>query len=114
MMDKPKRVNLFLNPKLIKNAKMQAALDGLSLGEIVEKALDSYLAPALAVERSTSENGTIVTFKSGPTISTMQPNFTTPPGLGAAPLDANTRWEPAKSEPEVPSMNTVVNVDRDK
>lgn len=98
------RVNIYLNPDLVKNAKMQAALDGLSLGEIIEKALNFYLAPALAVERSTGVNGTVVTFKSGPTISTMQPQFTTPANLGAAPLNANTRWEPAKSEPGVPTQ----------
>jgi hypothetical protein len=37
------RVTLFLNPKLLKRAKVQAVIEDISLTVIVEKALIKYL-----------------------------------------------------------------------
>jgi hypothetical protein len=40
---KKQRVTLFLNPGLLKQAKAQAIVDGLSLTDLVEKLLAKYL-----------------------------------------------------------------------
>jgi len=44
--DLKQRLTAFVDPSLVKRAKVQGALGGLTVSEIVEKAIDSY-APKL-------------------------------------------------------------------
>ena len=37
-----KRLTAFINPDLVKRAKVRGALEGLTISDIVEKALDAY------------------------------------------------------------------------
>lgn len=37
------RLTAFVNPNLVKRAKVQGALEGLTISDIVEKALDAYV-----------------------------------------------------------------------
>lgn len=49
---KKKRVTLFLNPGLLKQAKAQAIVDGLSLTEMVEKLLVKYLPKETVIRKA--------------------------------------------------------------
>ena len=40
--DDKQRVTLFVNPDLVKRAKVRGALEGLTISEVVERALDVY------------------------------------------------------------------------
>jgi len=40
--DTKQRLTAFVNPELVKRAKVRGALEGLTISEIVEKALDAY------------------------------------------------------------------------
>ncbi|NCN59283.1 hypothetical protein COW99_00785 [Candidatus Roizmanbacteria bacterium CG22_combo_CG10-13_8_21_14_all_38_20] len=40
--DKKQRLTAFVNPELVKRAKVRGAIDGLTLSEVVEHALDAY------------------------------------------------------------------------
>lgn len=46
-----KRVTLFLKPSIIKHAKTQAVVEGLSLTNLVEKALIKYLPNETVVKK---------------------------------------------------------------
>jgi hypothetical protein len=45
------RVTLFLNPNLLKHAKAQAIVEGLSLTNLVEKALIKYLPKETVIKK---------------------------------------------------------------
>lgn len=102
------RTSVTIEKGLLTQAKIKADEADVNLSDVVEDALKAYLPSAMAVERT--EQGTV--FKSGPTISTMQPQFTTPANFGAAPVDGDVRWEPVKGEPGVPSMNSATDVSK--
>ena len=44
------RVTLFINPSLTKQARVQAVVEELSLTDLVEKALASYLPKKIIIE----------------------------------------------------------------
>ena len=46
-----RRVTLFLNPKLVKHAKAQAIIEGLSLTYLVEKTLIKYLPAETVIKK---------------------------------------------------------------
>lgn len=74
------RTSITIEKGLLTQAKIKADQADINLSDVVEEALKYYLPSAIAVERT--EQGTV--YKSGPTISTMQPNFTSPENLGVA------------------------------
>ena len=43
------RLTAFVNPELVKRAKVRGALEGLTISEVVEKALDAY-APKIELD----------------------------------------------------------------
>jgi hypothetical protein len=47
-----KRVTLFLDPKLLKKAKVQAAVEDLRLTVLVEKALAKYLPKEATIKKA--------------------------------------------------------------
>ncbi len=49
---KKQRVTLFLNPDLLKQAKAQAIVDGLSLTALVERILTQYLPKETILRRA--------------------------------------------------------------
>jgi hypothetical protein len=49
---KKQRVTLFLNPDLLKQAKAQAIVDGLSLTALVEKILIEYLPKETIIRKT--------------------------------------------------------------
>ena len=49
--DNKKRVTLFINPSIAKQAKAQAVVDGLSLTTLVEKALINYLPKETVIKK---------------------------------------------------------------
>ncbi len=49
---KKQRVTLFLNPDLLKQAKAQAIVDGLSLTALVEKILIKYLPKETIIRKT--------------------------------------------------------------
>lgn len=65
------RVTLFIDPLVIKRARARGAMEGNTLSEVVEKALDEY-APKIE-KKSGNLN---LNFVSGPSVSNpqMQPN----------------------------------------
>jgi hypothetical protein len=40
--DTKQRLTVFINPGLVKRAKVRGALEGLTISEVVEQALDAY------------------------------------------------------------------------
>ncbi|MDP3982665.1 MAG: hypothetical protein Q8Q65_01140 [bacterium] len=40
--DKKQRLTAFINPELVKRAKVRGAMEGFTISEVVEHALDSY------------------------------------------------------------------------
>jgi len=44
IVDNNKRVNLFLDPEILKQAKMRAVAEGVSLSSLVDKAILNYIA----------------------------------------------------------------------
>lgn len=51
--DLKKRLTAFVDPVLVKRAKVRGALEGLTISEVVEKALDAY---APIIEKSGGKN----------------------------------------------------------
>jgi hypothetical protein len=49
--NKKQRVTLFLNPAITKHARAQAVVEELSLTELVEKALISYLPKETVIKK---------------------------------------------------------------
>lgn len=47
------RLTAFVEPNLVKRAKVQGALEGLTISEVVEKALDAY---APKIEKSGNQH----------------------------------------------------------
>ena len=45
------RVTLFLNPKLLKQAKVQAVVEEMSLAVLVERALVKYLPKEITIKK---------------------------------------------------------------
>lgn len=65
MKTEPKqRLTAFVNPILVKRAKVRGALEGLTISEVVEKALDVY-APRIKNE---SDKNIHVSFVNYPTV----------------------------------------------
>lgn len=58
------RLTAFVDPVLVTRAKVRGALDGLTISEVVEKALDAY-APYIEKD---SDNRVNITFHSNPGI----------------------------------------------
>ena len=48
---KKQRVTLFLNPNLVKQAKTQAIVDGITLTSLAEKALIKFLPPKTVISK---------------------------------------------------------------
>jgi hypothetical protein len=46
------RVTLFLNPKLLIQAKAKAVLENITLTELVRKALNNYLPEEIIIKKS--------------------------------------------------------------
>jgi hypothetical protein len=46
-----KRTTLFINPALVKHARAQAVVEGLSLTALVERALISFLPKATVIKK---------------------------------------------------------------
>jgi hypothetical protein len=63
--DSKQRLTAFVDPDLITRAKVRGALEGLTISEVVEKALDAY---APMIEKS-SDKQIHVKFDNYPTIS---------------------------------------------
>lgn len=61
------RLTAFVDPILIKRAKVRGALEGLTISEVVEKALDGY---APQIEKNTNTNINLK-FANGPVIDTL-------------------------------------------
>lgn len=51
--DIKQRLTAFVDPVLVKRAKIRGALDGLTISEVVEKALEAY---APLIEKDNNEN----------------------------------------------------------
>jgi len=60
------RVTAFIDPNLVKRAKVRGALEGLTISEVIEKALDAY-APKL---EQSSDQHIHVKFLNNPLIDT--------------------------------------------
>ena len=63
------RLTAFIDPVLVTRAKVRGALEGLTISEVVEKALDAY-APKI---EKTSDKQLNVKFTNGPAIDTLIP-----------------------------------------
>lgn len=48
------RVTLFLNPKILKQAKIQAVVEEMSLAVLVEKVLTKYLPKETTIKKGTT------------------------------------------------------------
>lgn len=46
------RVTIFINPKVIKQAKVQAIIEEINLTTLIEKALISYLPKEIVINKS--------------------------------------------------------------
>lgn len=65
------RLTAFIDPVLVKRAKVQGALEGLTVSEIVERALDTQ-APRI---ESSGDQHVHLNFTSGPAIQTFDPEI---------------------------------------
>ncbi len=63
------RLTAFVDPVLVKRAKIQGAIEGLTISEVVEKALDVY-APKI---EEGSDQHIHIKFINGPEIDTLIP-----------------------------------------
>lgn len=63
------RLTAFVDPMLVKRAKVRGALEGLTISEIVEKALDAY-APKI---EEGSDQHIHLKFINGPVVDTLVP-----------------------------------------
>lgn len=70
--DSKQRLTAFVDPTLVKRAKVRGALDGLTISEIVEKALDAY-APKIEED---SKKRIHLKFISGPAMRILIPKHT--------------------------------------
>ncbi len=50
------RITLFINPTIAKQAKVQAVVEGLSLTNLVEKALIQYLPNEIVIKKATGSD----------------------------------------------------------
>ncbi len=55
--DNKQRVTLFINPSIVKQAKAQAVVEGLTLTNLVEKALISYLPKETIIRKIETGKG---------------------------------------------------------
>ncbi len=69
--DLKQRLTAFVDPELVRRAKVRGALEGLTISEVVEKALDVY-APKIEKGGDTHIN---VKFVNGPAIDTLIPKM---------------------------------------
>lgn len=49
--NKKQRITLFVNPPIVKQAKTEAILEGISLAALVEKALIKYLPKETVIKK---------------------------------------------------------------
>lgn len=61
------RITAFIDPILVKRAKARGALEGLTLSEVVEKALDAY-APKIEKDK---DHNVHLKFINGPSLATV-------------------------------------------
>ena len=47
-----KRITLFINPSIVKQARVQAVVEELSLTDLVEKALTKYLPKEIIIKKA--------------------------------------------------------------
>jgi hypothetical protein len=71
------RLTAFIDPALVRRAKVRGALEGLTISEVVEKALDVY---APKIEEGIGRN-LHLKFISGPAMQTLIPKHTKTPGV---------------------------------
>jgi hypothetical protein len=50
--DNKQRVTLFINPSILKHARVQAVVEELSLTSLVEKSLTAYLPKVTVIKKS--------------------------------------------------------------
>lgn len=55
--DKKQRITLFMDSFIAKHAKAQAVVEDLSLTDLVEKALDSYLPKETIIRKKETKDG---------------------------------------------------------
>lgn len=98
MDSKKTRTSITIDKGLLTQAKIWAEQadqeDNITLSDVVEEALKAYLPSAIGVKRTSQ--GTV--FVSGPTITTMKPIFTTPPGLGVPTQEEVLNSKPNTNE----------------
>lgn len=70
--DIKQRLTAFIEPDLVKRVKVRGALEGLTISEIVEKALDAY---APKIEEASGKNVSLK-FLNSPAIRTLMPKHT--------------------------------------
>jgi hypothetical protein len=70
--DSKQRLTAFIDPALVRRAKVRGALEGLTISEVVEKALDVY---APKIEEGSGQN-LHLKFISGPAMRTLIPKNT--------------------------------------
>lgn len=63
------RITAFVDPVLVKRAKVRGALEGLTISEVVEKALEAY-APKLEKDANQQIH---LKFVNGPSLDTLIP-----------------------------------------
>lgn len=71
------RLTAFIDPALVRRAKVRGALESLTISEVVEKALDVY---APKIEEGSGQN-LHLKFITAPAIQTLIPKHTKPPGV---------------------------------
>lgn len=72
------RLTTFIDPILVKRAKVRGALEGLTMSEVVEKALDAY---APKIEKDMHQH-IHLKFINGPSVDTLiSTKHTKPPGV---------------------------------
>lgn len=67
------RVTAFVDPILVKRAKVRGALEGLTISQVIERALDAY-APKIEKDSNQHIN---LKFINGPAIDTLIPDMNT-------------------------------------
>ena len=75
--DLKQRLTAFVDPTLVKRAKVRGALEGLTISEVVEKALDAYVPK---IEEGKGQD-LHLKFISAPAIQTLIPKHTKPVGV---------------------------------
>ena len=75
--DLKQRLTAFIDPTLVKRAKVRGALEGLTISEVVEKALDAY-APKIEEGKGQDLH---LKFISAPAVQVLIPKHAKPLGV---------------------------------